>query len=261
MDQSIYNDELVSVIMPCYNPNSHIKEAIESVLLQTYTNLELLIIDDGSTESVQEFIEDYLIDKRVRFIKQSRNQGVAITRNIGLQNSKGRYIAFLDSDDLWFHEKLEQQLELMKMHQAGLVYSAYEVIRNASDNVINVIWVPKTIKYRNLLKNTIIGCLTVLIDREKTGNIKMPVIPVGEDTATWLNILKKGHMAYGIEHPLAKYRVSGSSLSGNKWNMAKGTWKMYRKTQHLSFFSTGYYFSFYAFNATLKRVYKRGNLL
>ncbi|EJQ43719.1 hypothetical protein IEQ_05047 [Bacillus cereus BAG6X1-2] len=254
MGKRFYINELVSVIMPCYNPTSHIKEAIESVLLQTYSNFELLIIDDGSTESVQEFIKDYLIDKRVSYIKQSKNQGVAIARNAGLKKSKGRYIAFLDSDDLWFPEKIERQLELMKTHQAALVYSAYQVIRNESDNVVNVISVPETINYSNLLKNTIIGCLTVIIDRKKTGDFKMPVIPVGEDTATWLNILKDGHIAYGVDHPLAKYRVSGSSLSGNKLNMAKGTWKMYRITQNLSFLSTSYYFSFYTFNALLKRI-------
>lgn len=254
MRQRTYVDELVSVIMPCYNATSHLKEAIESVLVQSYSNLELLIVDDASTEPVQDIVSEYLIDKRVRFIQQLENQGVAITRNVGLMNSKGRYIAFLDSDDLWHKDKLEQQLNIMNTYQVPFVYSAYEVIRNTSKNVINIIQVPQFMNYQNLMKNTIIGCLTVLIDRKKTGYFEMPTISVGEDTATWLNILKEGHIAYGIRKPLAKYRVSEFSLSSNKWNMVKGTWKMYRQTQHLNFFSTCYYFSCYAFNATVKRI-------
>ncbi|MGH0590357.1 glycosyltransferase family 2 protein [Bacillus mycoides] len=254
MKQKTYVDGLVSVIMPCYNVNFHIKEAIQSVLEQSYSNLELLIVDDASTNPMKNMISEFFNDKRVRFIQHSENQGVAIARNTGLEKSKGRYVAFLDSDDLWHVDKLEKQLSFMNTYQLPFVYSGYEVIRKTSDNVINEIKVPEQLNYLNLLKNTIIGCLTVLIDREKTGYFKMPIISVGEDTATWLNILKKGYIAYGIQEPLAKYRVSEYTLSSNKWKMAKGTWKMYRSTQSLRFLPTCFYFSCYVFNAVVKRI-------
>lgn len=138
------------------------------------------------------------------------------------------------------------------------VYSVYEIIRDNSLETIGTIKVPNRINYRNLLGNAIIGCLTVLIDRKRVGNFEMPLIGVGEDTATWLNILKKGYTAYGIQEPLAKYRVSGNSLSANKLKVAKGTWKMYQETQQLKFYKTCYFFCFYVLNAVKKRVLKRG---
>lgn len=254
MNQFAYDNELVSVIMPCYNPTLHLVDSVKSVLMQTYSNLELLIIDDASAKPVQEMIIEFLTDERVRFIQQSENQGVAVTRNIGLNQSRGRYVAFLDCDDLWHPDKLEQQLYTMNTYQVPFVYSAYEVIRNNSDNVINIIRVPQWIDYQKLMKNTIIGCLTVLIDRKETGYFEMPILSVGEDTATWLNILKKGHVAYGIQIPLAKYRVTNISLSSNKWRMMKGTWKMYRKTQNLNIIKCFFCFSCYAFNAIKKRI-------
>ncbi|PEX06320.1 glycosyl transferase [Bacillus cereus] len=256
MKQKKYINGLVSVIMPCYNGQAYLEEAIQSVLSQSYSSLELLIIDDASTKPIKNIISKFIYDKRVRLIQHQENQGVAIARNTGLKNSKGRYVAFLDSDDLWHKNKLEKQLNFLWNHQVAFVFSEYEVIRKTSDDIINKISVPYTIDYLNLLKNTIIGCSTVLIDRKATDSFEMPIISVGEDTATWLNILKKGHIAYGIQEPLVKYRVSDYSLSKNKWKMVRGTWKMYRITQSLSFLSTCFYFSHYACNATLKRIRK-----
>ncbi|HHP1053180.1 glycosyltransferase family A protein [Bacillus cereus group sp. BfR-BA-01354] len=254
MKQETFIDGLVSVIMPCYNATVNLEEAIESVLAQSYTNLELLIVDDASTEPIENIILKYRKDDRIRYLKHSMNQGVAVARNTGLLQSKGRYVAFLDSDDLWYSDKLEQQLFFMNANQVAFMYSAYEVVRDTSDNRINTIQVPQQINYNVLLKNTIIGCLTVLIDRKQTGFFEMPIISVGEDSATWLNLLKEGHVAYGIQKPLAKYRVAGQSLSSNKLKMVKGTWRMYRQTQNLSILKTGYYFSFYVINAILKRI-------
>ncbi|EOO04743.1 hypothetical protein IAW_06057 [Bacillus cereus str. Schrouff] len=254
MSRQMYIDGLVSVVMPCYNSTSYLEEAINSVLNQSYQNLELIIIDDHSDECIYKYVEEFLVDKRVRFIRNWENQGVSKTRNIGLELSRGRYIAFLDSDDLWHKDKLEQQLCFMNENKGCFVFSAYEVIKNNSSEIINLIEVPDRVDYQGLLKNTIIGCLTVLIDRKRVGDFRMPLISVGEDTATWLNILKKGYTAYGFQKPLAKYRVTGNSLSSNKWKMVIGTWKMYGETQKIIFYKRLYYFSCYVLNAIRKRI-------
>ncbi|MED3681920.1 glycosyltransferase family A protein [Bacillus thuringiensis] len=254
MTKKMYNNALVSVIMPCYNPKTHLKEAIDSVLNQTYSNLELIIVDDGSDESISEYIEGFSGDSRLKIIKNKENQGVARTRNKGLALSRGRYIAFLDSDDIWHKEKLRCQLAIMHKSEECFVYSAYEVINHNSSEITRIVEVPNRIDYQGLLKNTIIGCLTVLIDRKKVGDFKMPLVSVGEDTATWLNILKNGYTAYGIQIPLAQYRVAGNSLSSNKFKMVLGTWKMYRDTQQLKCYKRFYYFCFYILNAIKKRI-------
>ncbi|MBC1985365.1 glycosyltransferase family 2 protein [Listeria booriae] len=250
----MYDKKQVSVIMPCYNAEEVIGKSIESVLAQTYEDLQLIIVDDCSTDQTAAKVLPYLQDERILFIQLPQNAGVAQARNVGMQHSLGRFIAFLDSDDLWMTEKLTRQVELIQKNDAPLVYSAYQTFQETTDKTLKTIQVPETIDYQGLLRNTIIGCLTVLVDRTKTGDFTMPNIPGGEDTATWLHILKENGVAYGINQPLAYYRVSGSSLSGNKWKMAQRTWKMYRETQNLSFVETCVCFSSYVKNAIKKRI-------
>lgn len=250
----MYDNTKVSVIIPCFNANLTIKQSIDSVLSQTYQNIELFIIDDASTVSCMDYIKEYLTDPRVHFIQLNQNSGPAGARNSGIEKSEGRYVAFLDSDDLWQKEKLELQLEYMLEEQSPISFTAYQIVNEKGDKVLNTIHVPGNITYRELLKNTIIGCSTVVIDRNQVGNFFMPTIRGGEDTATWLNILKKGHTALGIQETLTKYRILEGSLSRNKWEMLRRTWVMYRTTQHLSVLKTNYYFCFYVINAIKKRM-------
>lgn len=249
-----YENEMVSVIMPCFNSADVIGASIESVLAQTYRDLELLIIDDFSTDRSLEVIMPYLQDSRVTLLAKSENQGVARARNDGFARSSGRYVAFLDSDDLWVPEKLATQLADMARNRAVLSFAAYETFHVEPANRLKTVRVPRSITYGQLLRNTIIGCLTVVVDRKQTGDFQMPDLAGGEDTATWLNILRRHGTAYGIEEPLAYYRVSGASLSGNKLQMVRRTWRMYRETQNLSIFATCLCFSFYIKNAISKRM-------
>lgn len=252
----MYDNAKVSVIMPCFNANLTIKQSINSVLSQTYQNIELFIIDDASTVSCMEYIKEYVTDPRVHFIQLNKNSGPAGARNSGIEKSEGRYVAFLDSDDLWQKDKLELQLEYMLEEQSPFSFTAYQIVNEKGDKVLNTIHAPENITYWELLKNTIIGCSTVVIDRNQVGNFFMPTIRGGEDTATWLNILKKGHTALGIQETLTKYRILEGSLSRNKWKMLRRTWVMYRTTQHLSVLKTNYYFCFYVINAIKKRIKK-----
>ncbi|MBC1826621.1 glycosyltransferase family 2 protein [Listeria seeligeri] len=250
----MYNNQQVSVIMPCYNAEDVIDMSIQSVLAQSYQNFQLIIVDDYSTDRTIVKIKPYLADNRILLVQLPRNSGVANARNIGMQHSLGRFIAFLDCDDVWRPEKLEKQVTMMESNDAPLVFSAYHTFIEGTDKPIKKIQVPEFIDYEGLLRNTIIGCLTVMVDRNKTGDFEMPNIPGGEDTATWLNLLKQNGVAYGAEESLAYYRVSSTSLSGNKWRMARRTWQMYRQTQDLSFIKTCICFSFYVKNAIVKRI-------
>ncbi|MBC2053964.1 glycosyltransferase family 2 protein [Listeria welshimeri] len=250
----MYNNKLVSIIMPCYNSANVIDMSIQSVLSQSYQNFQLIIVDDYSTDHSIEKIKEYLSDYRIQLVQLPRNMGVAKARNVGIKHSLGRFIAFLDSDDVWQPEKLKKQVRMIESNKVPLVYSAYHTFLDDTNEPLKKIQVPEFIDYEGLLRNTIIGCLTVMVDRNKTGEFEMPDIPGGEDTATWLNILKSSGGALGTNESLAYYRVSSASLSGNKWRMAWRTWRMYRQTQELSLFKTYICFSFYVKNAVIKRI-------
>lgn len=239
--------------MPCYNPKNTIFQAINSVLNQTYPDIELWIVDDNSTESKVN-LTHILKDERIKFVQLPYNQGPAAARNQALRQTDARYVAFLDCDDWWEPTKIEKQLVQLMTSSVALSYCAYELVNEQGEWLQKTIQVPKCIRYTDLLKNTIIGCLTVVVDRKKTGLFLMPEINGGEDTATWLNLLKKNHTAMGIQEPLAYYRVQKKSYSANKFVMAKNTWKMYGKTQELSFVARCYYFTNYAINAVKKRM-------
>ena len=227
-------NELVSVIMPVYNGAATIGESIESVLTQTYHFWELIFIDDCSTDDTKKAIEQYKNkDVRIRYWRQSDNLGVAEARNIGIKMAGGRYIAFLDSDDLWLPEKLEHQLRFMQQNHYGFTYTEYRQFTDNPQNPGNIIKVRDYISYKELLKGNDIGCLTVMLDRQIFPHVKMPT-KRHEDYITWLNLLKTGHRAYGIHEDLARYRKSPKSLTGNKFRSLKWTWDVYRKTQGLS---------------------------
>ncbi|EIA20271.1 glycosyltransferase family 2 protein [Listeria fleischmannii] len=249
----------VSIIMPAFNAEAHIETAIMSVCDQTFSDWELHVIDDHSKDRTAEIVKSFH-DSRIFLHSKMTNKGVAHSRNYGLTIAKGRYIAFLDSDDIWKPEKLRFQLENMKKNNLSLCYSAYEVIDTSGEKITGFVKVPKKITYRKLLKNTIIGCLTVVIDTKKTGPIQMPLLEGAEDTATWLAILKQGHRAEGVLTSLAYYRKGNTSLSSNKLTMAKHIWTVYRKEQQLSLLQSIWNMPFYFYNGFFKHIKTGGRL-
>lgn len=214
--------DLVSIITPTYNSEKYIKETINSVLSQTYQNWEMIIVDDCSTDNTVRIIEEEMEkNSRIRFIQLQENQGAAVARNTAINYANGRYIAFLDSDNLWEMNKLEVQVSFMNMNNIPFSYTSYKIINENGEETGKVVNVPEKIDYNQLLKNTIIGCLTVMLDINKFGRVQMPNMRTRQDTALWLLILKQGYIAYGIQQPLAKYRKKSGSISSNKLKMAK----------------------------------------
>ena len=238
--------------MPCFNAKRTISCAIGSVLDQTYSNWELLVIDDGSVDSSSEIVSDFSTeDSRIKLIRMSKNGGPALARNKGIESASGKFIAFLDSDDIWFPQKLEKQVKFAKENNASLVYSSY-LTMNESGEDVGCFKIPKEkIMYRDLLKTCVIGNLTALYNTEALGKVFME--DVGhEDYTLWLKILKKTPYAYGLLEPLAKYRVSSHSISSNKLRSARWQWIIYRNVEKLSFWESCYFFSIYSYYGVFK---------
>ena len=246
---------LVSIITPVYNAEDFIEETIKSVQNQTYENWEMLLINDCSTDSSAEIIQTMAqSDSRIKYIKLDKNSGAAVTRNTGISKAEGRYIAFLDSDDIWKPNKLEKQLQLIEKKGVGFCFTSYRYVYEDGKPTNKVARAPEKIDYNGLLKNTIIGCSTVLVDRKIIGDFRMTNVRRGQDTATWLQLLKKTDYAYGVYEDLVWYRVVEGSLSHNKWKAIKRTWNTYRNVEHLSLPKAMYVFVFYAYNALRKRI-------
>ncbi|ALZ64655.1 Putative teichuronic acid biosynthesis glycosyltransferase TuaG (plasmid) [Bacillus cereus] len=248
---------LVSIVTPSYNASSFIKETIQSVQSQTYKNWEMIIIDDVSKDNTCELIkEEIKKDNRIRLIELQENGGPAIARNTGITNAKAKYVAFLDSDDLWLPEKLEKQLAFMQKNDIAFSFTSYQIMNQDGSPTDKAVHVPEKINYGGLLKNTIIGCLTVMLDIEKLGKVQMPNIRTRQDTATWLKILKQGHYAYGLDEILSKYRKVENSISSKKFKMAKMNWKLYREIEGLSIPKSAWCFVNYALNGVVKHFVK-----
>ncbi|WP_445490703.1 teichuronic acid biosynthesis protein TuaG [Niallia sp. 03133] len=250
-----YENDLVSIIMPSYNSRKYIQESIHSVLQQTYKNWELIIVDDCSSDGSQVLLQELeKEDKRIQVFYEKENGGAAVARNKALQQAKGRFVAFLDSDDRWKPNKLAVQIAFMKQNQYTFTFTAYEYMSEEAALLGKIVYAPKEVTYQDMLKNTIVGCLTVVIDQKKTGPFQMPDIRTRQDLATWLSILKKGYRAYGINEVLAEYRVGNISISGNKWRAAQKTWYVYRQVENLNLIKATWCFSHYAFHAVRKRL-------
>lgn len=245
--------ELVSIITPAYNAEKSIAATIESVLAQTYQNWEMLITNDCSKDSTPQIVEQYASkDSRIHLISAEKNGGVSVARNLALAEAKGKYIAFLDSDDLWLPQKLEKQIAFMKEKDAAFSYTSYEMIDDTGQRLNKYIKPKPIMTFKNVIKTTLIGCLTVVVDKDKTGDFQMPLIKHTEDTMTWYEILKRGFVAYGMPEILSQYRISSVSMTSNKLKMAKLQWSTYRDYCKCGVIKSAYYFCWYAFNAVRK---------
>jgi teichuronic acid biosynthesis glycosyltransferase TuaG len=245
-------DGLVSIITPAYRAAAVIEQTITSVLAQTYQNWEMLIADDCSPDDTRLVIANWAQrDPRIRLISLPVNSGPAQARNAALAEAKGRWIAFLDSDDLWLPEKLARSLEFAQRHGAALVYTGYRRIDVDGQRNGEFIQVPPRLTYRQLLGNTAIATSTVLIDRRQTGDIRMAQVYY-DDFVCWLGILKRGLTAHGLNEDLMRYRVLPKSVSRNKRRSAREVWKIYRSTEQLGRFAASWHFLNYAARAILK---------
>lgn len=247
-------DDLISIIIPVYNAEKFLDETINTVLNQTYKNFELILVNDGSKDKSVDVIKKYN-DKRIKLIDNKNNKGAALSRNDGIRKAKGRYICFLDADDLWNKEKLEKQINFMKEKECAFSFTGYEF---ANENGIpngKKVFIPKKLNYKSALKNTTISTITVMIDTKKMDKDLIYMNNVkSEDTATWWNILKNGYEAFGLNEILSFYRRSEGTLSSNKIEAIRRIWNLYRNVFKLGFFYSLYNFVFYAINAVKRRI-------
>lgn len=249
--------ELVSIVVPVFNSEKFITETIQSVKNQTYQNWELLLVNDCSTDKSEQIIREYeKEDKRIILVNLETNSGAAIARNTGISSAKGKYVAFLDADDLWDKEKLEKQIKFMKENNYNFTFTGYEFADENGNNLGKRVNVPKQINYKQALKNTTIFTSTVIFNVDNLGKdlVSMPNVRRGQDTATWWKVLKTGVIAYGVNESLSLYRRSNNTLSSNKLKALKRTWNLYRNVEGLSFFRSLYNFCWYCFNAIKRRV-------
>lgn len=250
------NADMVSIVVPVYNAERFLPETIGLVQKQTYRDWELIFVDDCSSDNGAAIVRQYAKDDtRIRLIQQEVNAGAARSRNLGISQANGRYLCFLDADDIWTSQKLEKELAYMKEKKAAFVFTGYEFADAKGEGLGKIVHVPETISYEQALKNTTIFTSTVMIDRDKIADtdIYMPQI-ASEDTATWWHILKKYQIGYGLDENLVRYRRTEGTLSSNKLVAIQRIWGLYRRQEKLSWCKSMYCMFFWAFRAVLRRV-------
>lgn len=243
---------LVSVIMPAYNAEKYIGEAIASVCAQTYENWELLILDDGSADRTVEIAESYAQqDVRIQVLRNPQNMGVARTRNRGFDLAQGEWIALLDSDDRWRAQKLEKQLAVARSSDADIVYCSYAMIDENGCHLSDFI-VPETTSYRAMLEESVLSCSTVLIRRDALRDHRFCAQYYHEDYALWLELMRSGFRTLASRETLADYRVAKGSRSSDKLKSARYRWRIYRDVERLSLPRSACAFFSYALHGVRK---------
>jgi teichuronic acid biosynthesis glycosyltransferase TuaG len=249
---------LVSIVMPAYNSEEWLGDAVESVFAQTFELWELLIVADTSRDRTLDVARRRAVDdQRIRVIHLEDHGGRANARDVGMDAARGRYLAFLDSDDRWLPEKLQEQTEFMSRNDIGFSFTGYRHFR-ADGYLGPVIGVPEKIGYQALLKGNVIGNLTVMIDRQK---IQIPAFreraAEHEDYVAWLRILRRGEIAWGLQRDLARYRVSPGQCSANKRRQAACVWKLYREIEWLPLPKAAWCFAHYSIKGISKHFFHR----
>lgn len=243
-----------SIITPIYNAEDFLEETLQSILDQTYTNWESILINDNSTDNSLEIANKFVqLDPRFKIINKSESGGAAKARNTGIEEAKGRFIAFLDSDDVWLPDKLIHQISFMKERDIAFSYSSYQFLTEKG-HLAGLVKVPVSITYNQLLKGNIIACLTAAYDTAKLGKVYMPDILKRQDFGLWLEITKRGVSGYGIQKSLAKYRLRTGSISHAKFNTMLYTWDLYRTIEKLPIYLCIYYLSNHLLTASIKRL-------
>jgi teichuronic acid biosynthesis glycosyltransferase TuaG len=245
---------LVSIIMPCYNAQRTLQQAVDSALQQTFPDWELLIVDDGSSDESAAMLARFASQEpRIRVFRNRKPSGAAAARNLALSEARGRYVAFLDSDDAWLPHKLETQLREMTAAKAALSSGAFEAM-DADGRTIGLFRPrPGLLTYRALLGNNRIGTVTTMLDRSLCGDVRFnPTLPQSEDYHLWLSILKRGLTGICLPDTLAIYRVHGGTLSSNKLSVARTRWRVYREFEHHSVAASAFYFVSYSIWGVMK---------
>ncbi len=271
-------EDKVSIIVPVYRAESYITDTIKMVREQTYKNWELILVDDASDDKSAELIRKVIDEAsaeaesvntaegvclkaafsktgQIILISKNKNEGAAAARNTGIGLAQGRYIAFLDADDVWFPNKLEKELAFIKEKEAAFAFTAYEFGDEQAKGLGKVVKVPEELGYKKALTRTVIFTSTVMfdMDRIKKEQILMPAVE-SEDTAAWWKILRSGYTAYGLNEVLVIYRRPKKSLSSNKFKAMKRIWSLYRKEERLTVPVSAFCFCLWAARATLRRL-------
>lgn len=219
----------VSIITPSYNCVDYISDTIISIRAQTYTNWELLITDDCSTDSSVQVIQSFMAtDPRIKLFKLKKNSGAGVARNNSIREAKGRYIAFCDSDDRWYPTKLEEQLRFMQEKDCAFSYTSYDTC-DESGNIVGYVECLKSISYSKIIRDNGIGCLTAVYDSQKIGKHYMPSIRKRQDWCLWIDIIRNHERALGLQKTLALYRIRSGSISSNKLEMLKYNFNVYHE--------------------------------
>lgn len=243
--------KLVSIITPCYNSEKYIEETIHSVINQSYQNWELLITDDGSTDDSIKIIKRLANkDGRIKlFVKD--NKGPAFARNNSIKEAKGSFMAFLDSDDIWYPNFLDISIKFCKESE-GFVCSSYEMKNDDMVEVYPALIVPEKANYHDILKTNTISCLTAFIDVDRLGKEYMPEVKYRQDMGLWIKYLQKIKYACGISDILAVYRIRKKSHSRNKFRLLKPQWLFYRNVANKNIFVSAYYMIIWSYYGLLK---------
>ena len=248
----------ISIVVPVYNAEKYIEQTVDMVRRQTFTDWELILVEDCSKDNsadVLRALENRLQDSRIRVIYKEHNEGAAKARNIGVEAASGRYLAFLDADDIWKENKLADELVFMQKKRAAFVFTAYEFGDENGIGTGKIVKVPDTLTYKKALSRTIIFTSTTLFDLSVLGKelMKMPDVP-SEDSATWWQILRAGYTAYGYPEVTTIYRRPPKSLSSNKGKAIQRIWYLYRKVEKLPFLTSAVCFVGWALRATMRRL-------
>jgi len=248
----------ISIVVPVYNAQNYIEHTISMVRKQTFTDWELILVEDCSKDesaAVLRRITEELQDDRIRVIYKEQNEGAAKARNTGVEAATGRYLAFLDADDIWKESKLAEELAFMLEKNAAFVFTAYEFGDEQGIGTGKIVKVPNTLTYKKALSRTVIFTSTTLFDLEILGKelVRMPNVP-SEDSATWWKILRSGYMAYGYPQVTTIYRRPPQSLSSNKGKAIQRIWYLYRQVENLSLVKSAMCFVGWAFRATMRRL-------
>lgn len=239
---------LISIITPTYNCGKFIAETIRSVQAQTYTDWEMIIVDDRSTDDTKQVVEEFIKeDDRIKYHLLEVNSGAAVARTKAMELAEGEYMAFLDSDDLWTCDKLEKQLKFMQDNDYAFTCTAYEKIDEESKPLNKRVKTIKKCSYNRLLCDCPVGNSTVMYSVKKMGKFEVPNIRKRNDDALWLKMLKKEKYIYGMKEVLMQYRIRKASLSNKKSDLIKYHWYLYRKIEGLSVFRSAFHVCWWIF--------------
>ncbi len=246
-------ENLVSIITPSFNAADFIEETIQSVQNQTYINWEMLIVDDCSTDDTIKIISKYAkSDNRIKLHTLTTNSGPAKARNFGIAAATGKYIAFLDADDIWLNDFIQTSIETINKTCVPFVFSSIKRCDENGNLTFSDFIVPEKVTYHDILKSNSIVCSTAFLDIEILGKKYMPNIPKRQDMGLWLQYLKEIPFAQGIITPKAIYRIRKNSLSRNKKKLLIHQWQFYRQVANLNIFKSMYYMIIWAYQGYMK---------